>query len=29
MTSGDYKKIGVGVAQSPDGMWYWSLILTD
>ena len=29
MTSGEYKKIGVGVAKSPDGMWYWSLILTD
>ena len=29
MTSGEYKKIGVGVAKSPDGVWYWSLILTD
>ncbi len=29
LTSGDYKKIGAGVAQSPDGMWYWSIILTD
>ena len=29
MTSGDYKKVGVGVAQSPDGMWYWSIIFTD
>ncbi len=29
MTSGEYKKIGVGVAKSPDGMYYWSIILTD
>lgn len=29
MTSGEYKNIGAGVAKSPDGVWYWSLILTD